>query len=163
MAEEERGAAGVAALAEANAPVFETLVRMTLDTFGRSGLDQETCLLARIAALVAIDASAPSYLLNIGTAAEVGVPMEKIRGTLVAIAPRGGQRPRRVRRPRHQRRVRAGPLREKGGKDDRPGLTSGSGRLAHPGPKAPLSHALRPRTQTTPNRRSNGQLCESRL
>lgn len=108
MAEEERGAAGVAALAEANAPVFETLVRMTLDTFGRSGPDQETCLLARIAALVTVDASAH-------------------------------------------------------GKDDRPGLTSGSGRLAHPGPKAPLPNALRPRTQTTPNRRSNGQLCESRL
>ncbi|MFD9422383.1 MULTISPECIES: carboxymuconolactone decarboxylase family protein [unclassified Streptomyces] len=87
MAEEEKGAGGIAALAEANAPVFETLVRMTLDTFERSGLDQETYLLARIAALVAVDASAPSYLLNIGTAAEVGVPMEKIQGTLVAIAP----------------------------------------------------------------------------
>ncbi|MFI2033414.1 hypothetical protein ACH470_01725 [Streptomyces bottropensis] len=34
-----------------------------------------------------VDASAPSYLLNIGTAAEAGVPLEKIQGTLVAIAP----------------------------------------------------------------------------
>ncbi|GGS89379.1 hypothetical protein [Streptomyces violaceus] len=39
MAEQGTGAAGVAALAEANAPVFETLVQMTLDTFERSGLD----------------------------------------------------------------------------------------------------------------------------
>ncbi|MFF9060407.1 carboxymuconolactone decarboxylase family protein [Streptomyces sp. NPDC101213] len=87
MARKETGAEGVAALAEADAPVFETLVQMTLDTFERSGLDEETYLLARIAALVAMDASAPSYLLNIGTAAELGVPLEKIRGTLVAIAP----------------------------------------------------------------------------
>ncbi|MFC4469864.1 carboxymuconolactone decarboxylase family protein [Streptomyces xiangluensis] len=87
MAEQETGAGAVAALAEANAPVFETLVQMTLDTFERSGLDEETYLLARIAALVAMDASAPSYLLNIGTAAELGVPLEKIQGTLVAIAP----------------------------------------------------------------------------
>ncbi|WP_328980161.1 carboxymuconolactone decarboxylase family protein [Streptomyces canus] len=87
MAKQETGAGGVAAIAEADAPVFETLVQMTLDTFERSGLDQETYLLARIAALVAMDASAPSYLLNIGTAAEVGVPLEKIQGTLVAIAP----------------------------------------------------------------------------
>ncbi|MCX5048896.1 carboxymuconolactone decarboxylase family protein [Streptomyces sp. NBC_00201] len=87
MAEQPTGASGFAALAEADAPVFETLVQMTLDTFERSGLDQETYLLARIAALVAMDASAPSYLLNIGTAAEAGVPLEKIQGTLVAIAP----------------------------------------------------------------------------
>nr|WSY50972.1 carboxymuconolactone decarboxylase family protein [Streptomyces sp. NBC_00886] len=87
MPQNETGAEGVAALAEANAPVFETLVQMTLDTFERSGLDEETYLLVRIAALVAMDASAPSYLLNIGTAAEVGVPLEKIQGTLVAIAP----------------------------------------------------------------------------
>ncbi|MFF5312932.1 carboxymuconolactone decarboxylase family protein [Streptomyces massasporeus] len=87
MTEEQTGVGGVAALAEANAPVFETLVQMTLDTYERSGLDQETYLLARIAALVAMDASAPSYLLNVGTAAEIGVPLEKIQGTLVAIAP----------------------------------------------------------------------------
>ncbi|MEV3907279.1 carboxymuconolactone decarboxylase family protein [Streptomyces canus] len=87
MAKQETGAGGVAAIAEADAPVFETLVQMTLDTFERSGLDQETYLLARIAALVAMDASAPSYLLNIGTAAEIGMPLEKIQGTLVAIAP----------------------------------------------------------------------------
>jgi 4-carboxymuconolactone decarboxylase len=87
MAEQQTGVGGFAALAEANAPVFETLVKMTLGTFERSGLDQETYLLARIAALVAMDASAPSYLFNVGTAAEAGVPLERIQGTLVAIAP----------------------------------------------------------------------------
>ena len=87
MTQKETGAQGVAALAEANAPVFETIVQMTLNTFERSGLSEEAYLLARIAALVAMDASAPSYLLNVGTAAELGVPLEKVQGTLVAIAP----------------------------------------------------------------------------
>ncbi|MDX2592298.1 MULTISPECIES: carboxymuconolactone decarboxylase family protein [Streptomyces] len=87
MTEEITGASGMAALAEADAPVFETLVHMTLDTFERSGLDPETYLLARIAALVALDAAPASYLLNIGTAEQLGVPFEKVQGTLVAIAP----------------------------------------------------------------------------
>ncbi|WP_113700466.1 carboxymuconolactone decarboxylase family protein [Nonomuraea lactucae] len=87
MTQDTPGAGGVAALAEADAPVFESLVQMTLNTFERSGLDPETYLLARIAALVAMDAAPVSYLLNIGTAEEIGVPLEKIQGTLVAIAP----------------------------------------------------------------------------
>ncbi|MCX4907489.1 hypothetical protein [Streptomyces sp. NBC_00878] len=40
MAQKETGAAGVAALAEADAPVFETLVQMTLDTFELSTEDE---------------------------------------------------------------------------------------------------------------------------
>lgn len=87
MTKETTGTGGISALAEADAPVFETLVRMTLDTFERSGLDPETYLLTRIAALVAQDASPASYLLNIGTAEELGVPWEKIQGVLVAVAP----------------------------------------------------------------------------
>jgi len=87
MTEDTTGAGGVTALAAADAPVFETIVQMTLNTFERSGLDPETYLLTRIAALVAMDAAPASYLLNIGTADELGIPLEKIRGTLVAIAP----------------------------------------------------------------------------
>ncbi|WP_405929747.1 hypothetical protein OG554_35115 [Streptomyces griseus] len=59
MADEPIGANGVSTLAGADAPVFETLVQMTLDTFERSGLDAETYLLTRIAALVAMDAPPP--------------------------------------------------------------------------------------------------------
>jgi 4-carboxymuconolactone decarboxylase len=77
----------VGSLAQADAPVFETIVQMTLDTFERSGLDPETYLLVRIAALVAMDASPASYLLNIATADQLGIPPEKIQGTLVAVAP----------------------------------------------------------------------------
>jgi 4-carboxymuconolactone decarboxylase len=77
----------IGALAEGDAPVFETLVQMTTDTFERSGLDEETYLLLRIAALVAMDAAPASYLLNVGAAGEIGVPLEKVQGTLVAVAP----------------------------------------------------------------------------
>lgn len=42
MAQKAAGAEGVVALAEADAPVFETLVQMTRDTFERSGLEEET-------------------------------------------------------------------------------------------------------------------------
>jgi alkylhydroperoxidase/carboxymuconolactone decarboxylase family protein YurZ len=87
MAEDMAGAGGVGALAQADAPVFETIVQMTLDTFERSGLDPESYLLVRIAALVAMDAAPASYLLNISTADDLGIPLEKIQGTLVAVAP----------------------------------------------------------------------------
>lgn len=75
------------ALAHGDAPVLETLAQMTVDTQERSGLDDETYMLVRIAALVAMDAAPVSYLMNLGVADELGVPMEKLQGTLVAIAP----------------------------------------------------------------------------
>ncbi|MFI0510784.1 carboxymuconolactone decarboxylase family protein [Streptomyces sp. WSLK1-5] len=87
MAETTSGAQDVGTPGEAEAPVFDTLVQMTMNAFERSGLDPETYLLTRIAALVAMGAAPASYLLNIGAADEAGVDPERIRGTLVAIAP----------------------------------------------------------------------------
>jgi hypothetical protein len=75
------------ALAAGDAPVLETLAQMTVDTFERSGLSIEEYTVARFAALVALDGAPASYLLTLGAAEDLGVPMEKIRGTLVAIAP----------------------------------------------------------------------------
>lgn len=77
----------ITAMAQGNRPVLETLAQMTVNTLERSGLDAETYALVRIAALVAMDAAPVSYLLNIGAASEIGVPLEKIQGTLVAVAP----------------------------------------------------------------------------
>ncbi|HEY7269085.1 MAG TPA: carboxymuconolactone decarboxylase family protein [Dehalococcoidia bacterium] len=74
-------------LSEGEAPVLLTVAEMTVNTFGRSGLDEQTYALVRLAALVAMDAAPVSYLLNLGAAEEIGVPIEKIQGTLVAIAP----------------------------------------------------------------------------
>jgi hypothetical protein len=75
------------ALAQGDAPVLETLAQMTVHTLERSGLDEETYLLVRIAALVAMDAAPMSYLMNIGAADSIGVPLERVQGMLVAIAP----------------------------------------------------------------------------
>jgi alkylhydroperoxidase/carboxymuconolactone decarboxylase family protein YurZ len=77
----------LSALGRGDAPVLEQLAQMTLDTRDRSGLDDETYTLVRIAALVASDAAPMSYLVNLGAAAEIGVPLEEVQGTLVAIAP----------------------------------------------------------------------------
>jgi hypothetical protein len=75
------------ALAQGDAPVLETLAQMTVHTLERSNLDEETYLLVRIAALVAMDAAPMSYLMNIGAADSIGVPLERVQGMLVAIAP----------------------------------------------------------------------------
>src|SRR5262249_25006239 len=73
------------ALAAGDAPVLETLAQMTLDTLERSGLDIETYTVARIAALIEMDAAPASYLLNIGAANELGIPLDPVRGTRVAV------------------------------------------------------------------------------
>ena len=44
-------------------------------------------MLARLAALDAVDAPAASYLANLGTAVETGVTLEDVQGVLVAVAP----------------------------------------------------------------------------
>lgn len=75
------------ALAEGDTPVLETLAQMTVNTFDRSGLDLQTYTLVRLAALASMDAAPVSYLLNLGAANELGVPLEMVQGMLVAIAP----------------------------------------------------------------------------
>jgi 4-carboxymuconolactone decarboxylase len=77
----------IEALAHGDRPVLEQLAQMTIDTRARSGLDKQTYILVRIAALIATDAAPVSYLVNLGAAGEVGVPVEDIQGTLVAVAP----------------------------------------------------------------------------
>lgn len=74
-------------IAQGDAPVLESLVAMNLNSLEGSGLDERTYFLARLAALVAMDAAPVSYLMNLGLAADVGVTLEEVQGTLVAIAP----------------------------------------------------------------------------
>jgi 4-carboxymuconolactone decarboxylase len=74
-------------IAQGDAPVLETLLAMNLDALERSGLDDETYLLVRLAALVAMDAAPVSYLITLGVAEEGGLTVEKAQAVLVAIAP----------------------------------------------------------------------------
>ena len=67
--------------------VLDLLKSMTADSIAASSLDLGTLVLVRIAALVAVDAPAVSYLLNLEAANEVGIDAEQVRGVLAAIAP----------------------------------------------------------------------------
>ena len=68
-------------------PVLDLLASMTADSINASSLDDNTLLLVRIAALVAVDAPAVSYLLNLAAASETGLDAEQVRGVLAAVAP----------------------------------------------------------------------------
>ena len=68
-------------------PVLDLLESMTADSLEASSLDAETLVLVRIAALVAVDASPVSYLLNLEAAGEAGIDPEQVRGVLAAVAP----------------------------------------------------------------------------
>ena len=72
------------ALATGQASVLEAMARMQMESLERSGLDEETYLLIRLAALVATDAAPVSYRAHLGTAR---LSTAKILAALVAIAP----------------------------------------------------------------------------
>jgi len=74
-------------LAQGDPKVLETLTKMTTGTLERSGLDDQTYMLVRMAALIASDAAPVSYLVNLGVANEAGIDLNKIVGTMVAVAP----------------------------------------------------------------------------
>ena len=68
-------------------PVLELLRSMTAESVEATSLDDQSLMLVRIASLVAVDAPALSYLMNLDAAAEVGIDADTIRGVLTAIAP----------------------------------------------------------------------------
>jgi 4-carboxymuconolactone decarboxylase len=68
-------------------PVLDLLAGMTALSLEASTLDKQGIMLARIAALVAVDAPPISYALNLGAAGQVDVTAEQIRGVFAAIAP----------------------------------------------------------------------------
>jgi 4-carboxymuconolactone decarboxylase len=72
------------ALASGEAPVLEALAQMQVGTLEGSKLGEETYLLVRLAALVATDAAPVAYHAHLG---DLGLSMDKVLGTLVAIAP----------------------------------------------------------------------------
>jgi hypothetical protein len=74
-------------MAEEEAPVLAALADITAVSLERSTLNPRELMLARIAALAAVDAPAGSYLLNAGTAMDVGITLEDVQGILIAVAP----------------------------------------------------------------------------
>ena len=68
-------------------PVAGTLLAMTAASLERSDLPDREIMLARLAALAAVDAPPISYTLNAGAAAGSGLTLEDAQGILVAVAP----------------------------------------------------------------------------
>ncbi|MEU1180418.1 carboxymuconolactone decarboxylase [Streptomyces sp. NPDC005820] len=68
-------------------PVLDTIAAMTIDSVERCHMDDRTLILTRIAALVAVDAPAISYLAHIDPAVKAELTVEELQDVLVAIAP----------------------------------------------------------------------------
>jgi 4-carboxymuconolactone decarboxylase len=68
-------------------PILDLLATMTAASLDASDLDNETLMLVRIAALVAVDAPPASYLMNLGAAGDTGVTADQVQGILAAVAP----------------------------------------------------------------------------
>jgi alkylhydroperoxidase/carboxymuconolactone decarboxylase family protein YurZ len=68
-------------------PVLDLIADMTASSLEASSLSPRDLLIARLAALVAVDAPPFSYDLNIKAAVEVGISADDVRGVLAAVAP----------------------------------------------------------------------------
>ena len=68
-------------------PVLDAAAEINAVSLARTELDPRTLMIARIAALVAVDAPVGSYLLHVGPAAEVGLTVDDVEDVLVAVAP----------------------------------------------------------------------------
>ncbi len=68
-------------------PIASSLIAMTAAALEQCDLADREIMVARIAALAAVGASALSYTLNTGAAASSGLTVDDAQGILVAIAP----------------------------------------------------------------------------
>ena len=72
---------------DSDAPVQDTLAVMTAASLENSDLAPREFMIVRLAALVAVDASATSYALNVEAATDAGLTLEDVQDVLVAVAP----------------------------------------------------------------------------
>ncbi|HEX9032380.1 MAG TPA: hypothetical protein VF834_11085 [Streptosporangiaceae bacterium] len=68
-------------------PVLDTLVDINMASIEHTQLMPRELMIARIAALVAVDAPPASYLANAGAAADSGITEQDIQDILIGIAP----------------------------------------------------------------------------
>jgi alkylhydroperoxidase/carboxymuconolactone decarboxylase family protein YurZ len=68
-------------------PVLDLITNINASSIEASSLDLEQQMLARIAALVAVDAPPASYMMNLGAAGATGVTQEQVQGVMAAITP----------------------------------------------------------------------------
>ena len=68
-------------------PVMTALAEITAVSLLHSDLPAREHMIARLAALVAVDAPTASYVMNASTAAQTGITVEDVKSLLVAVAP----------------------------------------------------------------------------
>ena len=71
----------------ADAPVLDTLADMTAVSVERNSLPPRDFILARLAALIAVDAPPISWFANAAAVQESGLTAEDIQGVMIAVAP----------------------------------------------------------------------------
>ena len=71
----------------AETPVLDTLADITAISLERCALPPRELMLARIAALIAVDAPPASYMANAGTAADSGITGDDVQAIMIGIAP----------------------------------------------------------------------------
>ena len=72
---------------ENDTPLSDTLLAMTAVSLENTDLSPRELMIARIAALVAVDAPAVSYALNALPAADSDITLDDVEDILIAVAP----------------------------------------------------------------------------
>lgn len=68
-------------------PVLDTLTDITAASIDHSTLSPRDFVLARLAALIAVDAPPLSYVANATAVAEAGLTIDDVQGVMIAVAP----------------------------------------------------------------------------
>lgn len=71
----------------ADTPVIDTLADITAASVEHNSLPPREFMLARLAALIAVDAPPVSYLANAEAEADSGVTADDVQGVMIAVAP----------------------------------------------------------------------------
>jgi alkylhydroperoxidase/carboxymuconolactone decarboxylase family protein YurZ len=71
-------------------PVLDTIADMTAVSIEHNSLSPREFMLARIAALIAMDAPPASYLANAPAGQQAGLTAEDVEGVMIAVAPVAG-------------------------------------------------------------------------
>ncbi len=69
------------------APVLDTLTDMTAVSVDHNSLSPRDFMLARLAALIAVDAPPISWIANASAVTESGLTVDDIQGIMIAVAP----------------------------------------------------------------------------
>jgi hypothetical protein len=68
-------------------PVLETLADITAASIDHNSLSARDFMLARLSALIAVDAPPMSYIANAPAVTEAGLTLEDVQGVMIAVAP----------------------------------------------------------------------------